>query len=487
VKVNAEDVRRWAKRLVLKGGALVARWLLSREPVGRDLCPVPEESGLQPIPGDKGLPILGHALAAATLPVEFLENRRETYGAISWTRAFAMRVVLALGPEASQEVFANNDHVFSQKGQEFFSGRFFNRGLMFLDFEEHHFHRRIMQQAFTQERLSGYLHSVDTICRAAAAALSEDELLVYPYLKRTLLDIATVVFMGDEPGPKSRLMNKAFTDCLRAATAVVRFPVPGLRWSAGVRSRRVLEQYFHDNIDARRTSGGDNLFAALCRARDGDDKQFTDEDVVNHMIFLMSAATDTSAAAATAVLYQLALHPEWQDRVRAESAAEIGDGRLDLDALDRMQSLGMVINESMRLFAPVPAIFRKTLADTSIQGYFVPADTMVAVAPLLNHYWPGLWSDPHAFDPERFSDARREDRSHRLAFMPYGGGAHKCIGMHFATIVVKVVIHHLLRDHRIEMRSGYTLEWDMTALPAPTDGFPVLVRRVDDSYMSVST
>ena len=271
-------------------------------------------------------------------------------------------------------------------------------------------------------------------------------------------------------------MNKAFTDCLHAATAVIRFPVPGLRWSAGVRGRHVLEQYFHTNIDARRTSGGDNLFAALCRARDEDDKQFTDEDVVNHMIFLMSAATDTSAAAATAVLYQLALHPEWQDRVRAESAAEIDDGRLDLDALDRMQALGMVINESMRLFAPVPMICRKTLADTSIHGYFVPADTMVVVAPLLNHYWPGLWSDPHAFDPERFSDARREDRSHRLAFMPYGGGAHKCIGMHFATIVVKVVIHHLLRHHRIEMRSGYTLEWDMTALPAPTDGFPVLVR-----------
>jgi hypothetical protein len=43
------------------------------------------------------------------------------------------------------------------------------------------------------------------------------------------------------------------------------------------------------------------------------------------------------------------------------------------------------------------------------------------------------------------------------------------------------VIHHLLRDHRIEMRSGYTLEWDLTAMPTPTDGFPVLVRRVADS------
>ena len=116
---------------------------------------------------------------------------------------------------------------------------------------------------------------------------ASDELLVYPYLKRTLLDIATVVFMGDEPGPQSDLMNKAFTDCLRAATAVVRFPVPGLRWSAGLRGRRALEEYFHTNIDARRASGGDDLFAALCRVRDEDGNQFTDDDVVNHMIFLM--------------------------------------------------------------------------------------------------------------------------------------------------------------------------------------------------------
>src|SRR5262249_33493406 len=164
-----------------------------------------------------------------------------------------------------------------------------------------------------------------------------------------------------------------------AATAVVRFPVPGLRWWAGVRGRRTLERHFHTNIDARRHSGGDDLFAALCRARDEDGNQFTDDDAVTHMISLMSAATDTTTAAATAALHQLAVQPEWQDRVRAESA-EIGDGPLDLDALDRMQSLDMVINESMRLFAPVPTVFRKTLADTSIQGYFVPADTMVVVA-----------------------------------------------------------------------------------------------------------
>ncbi len=483
---HAATIRRGTKRRVLNAGAAVAGKLLNRRAIPRNLCPAPEGSGLQPIPGDKGLPVLGHVLAAATLPIEFMESRLNTYGPISWLRGFSMPVVLALGPEASEEVLANIDHVFSQKGQEFFSGRFFKRGLMFLDFEEHRFHRRIMQEAFTRDRLSGYLHSMDTICHASSAALPGDELLIYPYLKRTLLDIASVTFMGDEPGPQNDLMNKAFTDLLHAATAVVRIPVPGLRWSAGIRSRHVLEEHFRTGIDARRSAGGDDLFSALCRARNEDGTQFTDDDVVNHMIFLMSAATDTSAAAATATLHQLALHPEWQERVRSESRTEICDGRLDLDALDRMRSLGMVINESMRLFAPVPAVFRKTLADTSIQDHFVPADTMVAVVPFFNHYWPGLWSDPHVFDPERFSDARREDRSHRLAFMPFGGGAHKCIGMRFATMVVKVLIHHLLRDHRIELHSGYALEWDMTALPAPIDDFPVLIRRVNNSSTNVT-
>jgi cytochrome P450 len=442
----------------------------------------PKDSNLQPIPGDKGLPIIGHALTAMALGDEFLQTRRQTYGEVSWMRALAMTVVLALGPQAALDVLTNSDKVFSQEGQELLLGRFFTRGLMLLDFEEHHFHRRIMQQAFTRERLGGYLRAMDVIARAGALSLAaDDELLVYPYLKRTLLDIATVVFMGDEPGPQSDLINKAFTDCLRASAAAVRFSIPGLRWSAGVRGRRVLEEHFRANIAARRTSGGDDLFAALCRVRDDDGNQFTDDDVVNHMIFLMSAATDTSAAAATAVLHQLAAHPQWQDRVRAESLAEIGDGPLDLDAIDRMRSLGMVINESMRLFAPVPMIFRKALADTSINGYFVPAHSIVVVAPSANHYWPGLWTNPHAFDPERFSDSRREDRSERLAFMPFGAGAHKCVGMHFATLVVKVVIHRLLLDHRIEMRPGYTLEWDTTALPAPPDGFPVLVRRIEGS------
>lgn len=480
-----DDARQRTTGLARHVAAAAARSLLERNAAPCALTPRPNSSALQSIPGDKGLPILGHTLTAAALGNEFMKRRLETYGEISWARGLGMPFVLAFGPEAAHEVFANREKVFSQKGAEFFLGRFFKGGLMFLDAEEHHFHRRIMQEAFTRQRLSGYLDAMDVIGRAAAAALTDDDLLVYPYVKRTLLDVATAVFMGDAPGPQSQMMAKAFTDCLRASTAVVRFPVPGLRWSAGLRGRHVLEEYFHTRVHAKRASGGDDLFAALCRIRDEDGNQFTDDDIVNHLIFLMMASTDTCATTTTAVLYQLALHPEWQDRVHAESISEIGSGRVDLDALNRMQSLGMVINESLRLLAPVPGAIRKTLADTSIRGYFVPKDTMVVAVMWLNHYWPGLWTNPYAFDPERFSEARREDRSHRLAFVPFGAGAHKCIGTNFAAMLVKVLVHYLLRDHRIELRPGYTLEWTKNAAPAPVDGLPMLIRRVDDSVWRI--
>ena len=108
-----DGARRGPKKLARKGGTKVARRLLSRNVARHDLATPPEDSGLQSVPGDKGLPILGHALAAATLGIEFLESRLETYGEISWLRGFGMPFVLALGPDASQEVFANQDQMFS--------------------------------------------------------------------------------------------------------------------------------------------------------------------------------------------------------------------------------------------------------------------------------------------------------------------------------------------------------------------------------------
>ncbi|GAA3852747.1 cytochrome P450 [Amycolatopsis echigonensis] len=132
---------------------------------------------------------------------------------------------------------------------------------------------------------------------------------LYWLLKRLTLDIATQVFMGGRGGTTdTERINQAFVATVRAASALVRAPLPGTRWRAGVRGRRVLEAYFAQQLPAARASSGEDLLAALCQATTPEGEHFSDDDVINHMIFLMMAAHDTATITTTA--YYLATHPD---------------------------------------------------------------------------------------------------------------------------------------------------------------------------------
>ena len=69
----------------------------------------------------------------------------------------------------------------------------------------------------------------------------------------------------------------------------------------------------------------------------------------------------------------------------------------------------------------------------------------------MNHRLPEIWTDPEKFDPDRFTEPRNEHKRHRYAFTPFGGGAHKCIGMVFGQLEVKTIMHRLLRRYRLEL------------------------------------
>jgi cytochrome P450 len=457
---------------------VIDKWLLNKKWTPRNLSTPPADgdlADLKPIPGDAGLPLLGHSIEMLRLGVRYGLKRYQTHGPVSWVRAFGITVVVAGGPDAAQVVLANKDKAYSQQGWTYFIGPFFNRGLMLLDFEEHLYHRRLMQQAFTSERLAAYLGRVSDVARRGLTDWRLGKSFqVYPALKRLTLDIATEIFMAAELGAAdSGRLTRAFVDTVRAGTALIRLPVG--RWGAGLRGRKVLEDYFRQSLPAKRASDSDDLFAALCHAQTDDGEMFSDDDVVNHMIFLMMAAHDTSTITTSAVAYYLGKYPEWQDKVRAESLA-LGDEPPDMAALDGLGSLDLVIKESMRLVAPVPSLVRKTVRDTDLLGHYVPANTLVSLTPWVNHLLPEYWPSPHRFDPERFAEGRREDKAHRFAWMPFGGGVHKCIGMHFGMYEVKSLVHELIRRFEWSVPAGYSVRWDPTALPIPTDGLPIELR-----------
>ncbi|WP_237774327.1 cytochrome P450 [Actinosynnema sp. ALI-1.44] len=458
------------------GATRFDEWLLNKRWRSSELTDTPHGSSLTAVPGDGGIPLVGHSLEALRLGLDFGLKRYETYGPVSWMNVFGVRMVMVTGGDATQVVMTNKDKVFSQRGWEYFIGPFFRRGLMLLDFDEHMFHRRLMQQAFTRQRLTGYLGHVAAAAAGGVKSWQPGRLLMYPALKRLTLDIAGSVFMAAALGKEKDALNKAFVDTVRAGTSLIRFPVPGGRWKAGLRGRQVLEDFFRRTIPAKRAGDSDDLFAGLCHARTDEGSAFSDDDVVNHMIFLMMAAHDTTTITTTTATYYLAKHPEWQDRVRAE-CVEAGPGPLDIDALESLTDLDMVIKESLRLVAPVPSLARKTVRDTEILGHYIPANTMISLTPWVTQMLPELWPNPTRFDPERFSEQRREDKVHRYAWLPFGGGAHKCIGLHFGMLEVKTLLHQLLANYRLSVPEDYEVRWDTTALPAPSDGLPITLMR----------
>ena len=442
----------------------------------------PPGSSLKPVMGNNGMPVLGHLIELFRGGPDYVLGTYRRFGPVHYSKTPALNAVAALGPDATQEVFSNRNKDFSTVAWQTVIGPFFNRGLLLMDFDEHMYHRRIMQEAFTRTRLSGYIKHMDAVASAVVAKdwpINDGRFLFMPAVKELTLDIASVVFMGHEPGSDHELVTKiktAYETTTRAGGAIIRTPVPPFKWWRGLQARKVLEEYFIERVRQRRDAEGTDMLTVLCHTTDDDGNSFSDTDIVNHMIFLMMAAHDTSTSTLTTMAYHLAANPNWQQRCR-EEGDRIGDGPLDIDALDKLETLDLVINECLRLVTPLPFSVRRAVRDTEILGHYIPAGTNVTMWPGMNHRLPELWDDPERFDPARFAEPRSEHKRHRYAFAPFGGGAHKCIGMVFGQLEIKTVMHRLLRNYRLELpHPGYRPHYDNAGMPVPIDGMPIVLR-----------
>ncbi len=391
-------------------GALERKLLRTDFPQKPPLAEPPAGSGLKPVMGDAGLPVVGHMVEMFRGGPEYLMHIYKTKGPIYYADSPpVLAAVTALGPDAAQAIYGNRNKDFSQEGWIPVIGPFFHRGLMLLDFEEHMFHRRIMQEAFVRTRLVGYTEQVDKVVSQVVAndwvpPNDPPRFLLYPpAMKQMTLDIASMVFMGHEPGSDHELVtkvNNAFTTTVRAGNAIIRTGVPPFTWWRGLQARKLLENYFAERVKERRGAEGSDLLTVLSQTEDEDGNKFSDEDIVNHMIFTMMAAHDTSTSTATTMAYHLAANPpEWQDRCRDESD-RLGDGPVDIESLEKLESLDLVMNESMRLVTPVQWAMRRAVRDTELLGYHIPPKgTNVIAYPGLNHRLPEFWTDPMTFDP----------------------------------------------------------------------------------------
>ncbi|MEM6828717.1 MAG: cytochrome P450 [Pseudomonadota bacterium] len=444
---------------------------------------VPADDAIAHIPGEAGWPLLGNTFKMLADPHAFAAQMIEKYGKVYKNRAFGGMGVQLVGADANELVLFNKDKLFSsEQGWGPVLDQLFPRGLMLLDFDHHRVDRRALSIAFKPGPMRHYMGALNSGISSEVAKWA-GAMEFQPAIKQLTLDLAADSFLGIPWGPEADKINTAFVDMVQASVAPIRKPLPFTKMKKGVDGRAYMVDYLTKETHRRRAEGGgQDMFSQFATATREDGSLLPVDEVVDHMSFLMMAAHDTITSSATSLLYHLAVQPEWQEKMREEIMAVTGgpdgDGNprpLDYDDLAKLELTEMVFKEVLRLIPPVPSMPRRALRDFEFGGYRIPAGQNVGINIHWTHHSDEYWDDPYAFDPMRFTPDKVKAR-HKYAWVPFGGGAHMCLGLHFAYMQIKVLMAQLLQRYRIEPTSGgtdYKPDWQPWPIPQPRDGLKV--------------
>tara|TARA_R110002124_G_scaffold16165_12_gene69477 strand:+ start:5642 stop:6991 length:1350 start_codon:yes stop_codon:yes gene_type:complete len=409
-------------------------------------------------------------------PLQHAQELQARYGNAVMQKFAGKTVVHLFGADAHRLALVNAGQVFSnKKAWDLIIGRIFPNGLMLRDGEDHRYHRRLMQAGFKSGAMQSYLLEMEPQVQRAVAqwpVVPGQPLLAFPTFKKMTLDLAATIFLGMDLGDEASRLNHAFEITVAASMPKIPLAIPGTILWRGIRARDYMCRYFQGQLQAKREGDGGDMFSLLCNATDEDGKQYTDQEVIDHMNFLMMAAHDTTTSTLTSMTYALARYPQWQQRLY-EEVQGLGVQHLRYEDLDRMPQTEWVMKEALRMYPPLSTLPKYSLAPFEFEGVAVPADAIVITYPIHTHYMAEYWSEPTRFDPERFSDARAEHKRDPYCWVPFSGGAHMCIGLHFAIMQIKLVMFEMLRHYRWSLPEGYEMPVQQSPISRPRDDLPV--------------
>jgi len=436
------------------------------------------------IPGSFGLPLLGHMIDFVKDLRGMTERNVLRYGSISRININNNKGLLITGPELMQEILLDKNRNFSNEmAYKNTLGRFFEGGILLKDFDEHKMQRRIFQNAFKNDAMRTYVEHMNNLMRVDIESWETiPDFVFFPPLKKTLLTTAARIFAGVERGSRDfDRLYQDYIDLLEGITSLIHIELPWNKWGKAHRARRDIYACFGDLIPQRRAANGTDFLTFFSKETKDDGSFFSDEEIVRHMNFLVFAAHDTTTASIINLAYELALNPQWQEHLRqvcVDYAAQTGKTELSYDDLEEIPDLEYAMLEGQRMHPSVPMAARRSIRAMELGGYHIPPNTLMWLPYVAFYRSEKYWTNPNQFDPHRFAPGREEHKAHSFLFIPFGGGAHKCIGMHFAKIQVKCFFYLFLQRYRFTVPENYHPWLMMVPMPKPADGLPLKLERI---------
>ena len=398
------------------------------------------------------LPLVGHMGEWIRNPFALLMRARRHGGEVVEFNLLGTGMVLLSGPRAHEAFFRAADDQLCRREAYKLMTPIFGEGVVF-DAPGDRLEQQLgMVMRFLRDhRMRGYPPIVEEETRAALADWGPDgELDLLHVMQDLTLYGSSRCLIGPEfRNGMDEQFRVLYEHLEKGVNPIAYFqpnlPLPSFRRRDLARVR--LVERVAAILERRAQTGDrpDDGLQALLDACYVDGEQLTAHEITGLLIAIMMAGHHTSAGTGTWMIIELLRNPGFMKRAQAEIDMVWPDGtKLTYDRLRQLRFIGDVMKEVLRLHPPLIFLLRKVLRSFDYAGYHVPAGKMLCVAPVVSHRLENVFTDADRFDPDRFNRGEADDP---FAWIPFGGGKHKCTGNAFGLLQLKAIIAVLLK-HR---------------------------------------
>lgn len=394
-----------------------------------------------PLPPGPGAGIVTQSVALHRDPLGMLRRLRGRYGDVFTLRlATEGAVVVVCDPLAVPRLVPADPRLAcAGSGRRRILPQATTRSVLGADGEAHARARRRVASVFTAGALDARRDEMAAIAERHVAAWPRGRpFTLLPRLRAIVDEVFARIVVGVDDGDRARALGDAVQHVTRTPGNPPLSPagegdglVGALVDGAYRRRRRRLVELLEAEIAAHR-SAGDRDARTLLGAVLADDPARPTAELVDEILPLLLAGQEPPAAALAWVLDRLGREPELADRYLA--------------AGDEDPFRHAVVREALRIRPAVVALMRPLRAPLEVAGHRLPAGAATMLPLPVLHHDPRVFSDPERFDVDRLAPGDGEPPP---SYLPFGGGARRCLGEPLAHAELGAVVPAILRRVRL--------------------------------------
>ena len=448
------------------------------------------------IPGPTGTKKWKGLLELSRHPLEYVQKLPLEYGdVVAFDFPFEY-VVFLFNPDDVEYILHRNYRNYTKQTGRWRAFRdVIGNGLLSCDEPDWRPQRQRIQPAFNPDRMSKVAQTTVEQTRArmqkweGAAERNEPVEMLNQFFGLSLTILTRALF-GEAMDDKVPLFVSALSSAhefinplalynmMDPPRWLLKYLVPGYRdFEKSFNTMKGIVEEAIQHRSERGSAEDDDLLARIMKGRDEETgKLMSVQQVLDEALTMVVAGHETTALALAFTLHWIAQNPHVERTLRSELALVLGGREPTQQDLPRLQYLRMVINETLRLTPSAWGFDRMAVHEDFVGGYRIPPKATVAVSIFAIHRHPKYWENPQQYDPLRFSEDRSRNRP-EYAFLPFGGGPRRCVGMRMAMMQMELMLATILQGYIFRPVSGAKLELHPVLNLRPANGIRMTLQK----------